>query len=200
MEKSSGVLNAQEAALFLGAHVETVRRLARRGAIPAFKVGKDWRFKRETLDRWAEEGHQRRKPPCILVVENDPAVRGLIGLFLERDGYRVCLAANGKEGLALLENDHIHLILLDLKMPVMNGPEFLRRLMETDRRLPVIVVTGYPDSDLMVEAMAYGPMILVAKPVDRALLMEAVRTILNGALAEQAGNYGLPSYQSGASS
>jgi two-component system CheB/CheR fusion protein len=48
------VLDAHEAATLLSAHVETVRRLARRGDIPSFKVGKDWRFKREALVRWAE--------------------------------------------------------------------------------------------------------------------------------------------------
>ena len=154
-------------------------------------MGKDWRFSRDELKRWAHEHHQRSKPPCILVIDDEPSVRNLIGQFLERDGYQVRLAANGWDGLAHLEEDIVDLILLDLKMPEMNGPQFLRRLMETGRRLPVIVITGYPDSDLMMEAMSYAPITLLAKPIDRALLMQAVRTAINGALADQAGKAGV---------
>src|SRR4051812_39653072 len=47
-------LTGQEAAALLNAHVETVRRLARRGELPSFKIGKDWRFNREALLRWSE--------------------------------------------------------------------------------------------------------------------------------------------------
>jgi excisionase family DNA binding protein len=49
------VLNAKEAAAFLRSHVETIRRLARRGEIPAFKVGRDWRFNLEALRGWWEK-------------------------------------------------------------------------------------------------------------------------------------------------
>jgi len=54
MKNDSDVVNAKEAAEYLKAHVETVRRLARRGEIPAFKIGKDWRFHKEALQRWSE--------------------------------------------------------------------------------------------------------------------------------------------------
>ena len=57
MKSESGVLNAKEAAEYLKAHVETVRRMARRGEIPAFKVGKDWRFQKEALKKWTETQH-----------------------------------------------------------------------------------------------------------------------------------------------
>lgn len=53
MENDTEVLNAKEAAHFLKAHVETIRRLARRGDIPAFKVGKDWRFYKSELRLWS---------------------------------------------------------------------------------------------------------------------------------------------------
>jgi excisionase family DNA binding protein len=56
MKNHTDVLNAKEAAAYLKAHVETIRRMARRVEIPAFKVGKDWRFHRGALLRWIE-GH-----------------------------------------------------------------------------------------------------------------------------------------------
>jgi excisionase family DNA binding protein len=52
---NTDVSNAKEAAAFLKAHVETIRRLARRGEIPAFKVGRDWRFHQDAVRRWSEE-------------------------------------------------------------------------------------------------------------------------------------------------
>jgi len=57
MKNDSDVLNAKEAAEYLKAHVETIRRMARRGEIPAFKVGKDWRFHRKALRQWSEGRH-----------------------------------------------------------------------------------------------------------------------------------------------
>lgn len=62
MENDTEVLIAKEAAAFLKVHVETIRRLARRGDIPAFKVGKDWRFYKAELRRWSEE--QKPKLSC----------------------------------------------------------------------------------------------------------------------------------------
>ncbi len=48
------VLNTKDAATYLGAHIETIRRLARRGEIPAYKIGKDWRFRKKALLEWVE--------------------------------------------------------------------------------------------------------------------------------------------------
>lgn len=65
MASHSIVLTTREAAAFLGTHIETVRRLARRGDIPAFKVGKDWRSPKDALQRWTESpqpGAQRPGP------------------------------------------------------------------------------------------------------------------------------------------
>jgi len=181
MKKNIEILNAQEAADFLGAHLETVRRLARKGEIPAYKIGKDWRFRQEALISWAEKDHLRRKPSFMLVIDDDDGVRKLIRRFLEAEGYRVCLASDGAEGLAWLNRESVNLILLDLKMPGMNGPEFLKEMRKINHELPVIVATGYPDGDLIAEAVRYGPFTLLAKPINRGQLMQAVRTALNGA-------------------
>ena len=67
-------LNAREAADFLGAHVETIRRFARRGEIPSYKIGKDWRFNKGALRQWADTHHKRTKGGSILIVDDDPAI------------------------------------------------------------------------------------------------------------------------------
>jgi len=168
--------------------VETIRRLAREEKIPAMKVGRGWRFKQDELIHWAETHHKKEKQPCILVIDDDQVVRELIALFLEREGYQVILVSDGLEGLMHLEDKAIDLILLDLKMPKMNGPEFLRRCREINPDLPVIVVTGYPDSILMMEAMQYGPLMMLAKPIIRKPLVQAVSTILKTPVHEAQGH------------
>ena len=180
MVERNGALNAKEAAAFLGGHVETIRRLARRGDIPAYKIGKDWRFRREALLRWAEEQHLLRKPPCVLAVDDDPIVRKLITRLLEPEGFQVVTAGSGMDALAYLEKESADLILLDLKMPEMNGAEFLAELRKLDPELPVIFITSYPESNLVVEAMRYGPFMLLAKPIEGEHLIRSVKRELNG--------------------
>ena len=64
MTRDPEVLNTQATAAFLGVHVETVRRLARSGALPSFKVGKDWRFRRDALLQWIDEQQRMDKRPA----------------------------------------------------------------------------------------------------------------------------------------
>lgn len=176
MKNNSEVLNVKGAADFLGAHKETIRRLARKGDIPAYKIGKDWRFYKEALIHWTETDLIRRKPPGVLVIDDEKSIRKLMGRFLEAEGYRVFLASDGAEGLAWLDRESVNMILLDLKMPGMNGPEFLKAMKNMNEYIPVIAVTGYPDGDLMAEALRYGPITILAKPIEREPLMHAVRS------------------------
>jgi len=176
------ILNAQEAARLLRAHVETLRRLARKGEIPAFKVGKDWRFQRDALMRWAETHHLRHRQPHVLAIDDEEAILHLIRLWLEPEGCRVHTASEGEEALGYVSQRTPDLVLLDLNMPGMNGVEFLRRFREDHADVPVLVVTGYPDGDLMHEALRYGPLTLLAKPVQRSQLVRSVRIALRGSL------------------
>lgn len=175
------VLDAHQAADFLGAHVETVRRLARRGDIPSFKLGSEWRFSREALRRWF--GEQRRgTAPTILVVDDDPEiVRGLTKL-VERLGCKARGATNGALALEHVEQDPPALILLDLQMPDMNGAEFLDRLRLRHPDLPVVIVTGYPDSALMQRAAQHAPIMVLPKPARPQQVERTVRTILGDSL------------------
>jgi excisionase family DNA binding protein len=178
MVRQSEVLGIREAATLLGAHEQTVRRLARRGEIPAYKVGTDWRFRREALLRWTEEQRPAGRRPTVLIVEDDEKVRRAIGELVERCGCTARAAPSAVEGLALVAKRVPDLILLDLKMPGMNGPEFLARLREEHPTLPVVIVTAYPDSELMLEAMQHAPVLLLAKPLDRMALDRTLRSIL----------------------
>ncbi len=174
----SGVLTAIEAAKYLKAHVETVRRLARKGGLPAFKVGKDWRFTKDALEHWSQTNAGLKKKSSILIIDDDEHVQKFLFLIFNALGYSTEAAHNGVEGLEKAFKRGFDLIILDLQMPVMNGPEFLRIFRKTDPDLPVIIITGYPDSDLMERAMEFGPIMLLAKPLNMAKLKSSVKIAL----------------------
>ncbi len=185
MTASDDVLNAQAAADLLGAHVETIRRMARKGIIPAYKIGKDWRFRKAALLSWSQAHPGAKQQTTILVVDDDDGVRRLIGRYLAPLGYRLLTASTGIEGLDHVQSTAVDLVLLDLEMPVMNGPAFMRELRRRQLETPVILVTGYPDSELMLEASRCGPLMLISKPIDRQILLSAVSMTLSGRTAER---------------
>ena len=174
------MLDAFEAAWLIGAHVETLRRMARRGEIPAYKVGKDWRFRREALDEWCGTHHLRSGPALALVVDDEKSIRDTVRAFLVADGYRVTTASDGHEAISCARRDMPDVVLLDLVMPRMSGVEVLKELHAMDPDVPVIIVTGYPDSALMAEALRYAPVTLLPKPVEKSTLIRTVKRVLNG--------------------
>jgi excisionase family DNA binding protein len=175
MAEDTDIMSALDAASFLGAHVETIRRLARRGEIPSFKVGKDWRFRREALRKWSEAQHSGFRSLLVLTVDDDPGVCQTISRAVERLGCRAANAGCGRESLTAVAREAPGLILLDLMMPEMNGAELLQELRLLHPELPVAIITGYPDSDMIAEAMKYGPLMVLAKPVDEQQLKSVLR-------------------------
>jgi excisionase family DNA binding protein len=177
----SGVLDAHQAGEFLGAHVETVRRLARRHEIPAYKIGKDWRFRESALQHWSETHHIRTREPVVLVVDDEAGIRTLVRKTLETEGYRVVTASDGAEALAAAQRDTPDVLILDLKMQGMTGVDVLRQLRQMQPDLPVIVLTAYPESQMMAKALEYPPVTLLPKPVENEVVRKTVRLVLDGA-------------------
>ena len=106
----------------------------------------------------------------VLVVEDSRTQALQIQLLLEDAGYHVATAANGKEGLDRLEFARPSLILLDLMMPVMSGPEFLQVLIEDKNHAPVVVVSAYGE----IADPATGISDFIPKPVRLDRLLDAV--------------------------
>ena len=79
----------------------------------------------------------------ILVIDDEPSLRKLFASILNRAGYRVSTAESGFEGLKLLERNTYKTIMLDLKMPKMNGAETLREIRKIDKNVPVYIVTAF---------------------------------------------------------
>ncbi len=179
-QTSDDVLDAQAAAWFLGAHVETVRRLARKGGLPAYKMGKDWRFNKSALQKWVEAHHLRERVPLVLVVDDEKSIRETTQMFLEGANYLVKTAASGEEALEQVRHEMPDLVLLDLVMPGIGGVEVLEALHKKNPDLAVVVITAYPDSDLMARALRFPPVMLLPKPLKKETLLKTVARILKG--------------------
>ncbi|MCK4739225.1 MAG: response regulator [Deltaproteobacteria bacterium] len=80
----------------------------------------------------------------ILIVDDEEGIRLLYKEELEEEGYAVELAASGEEALKALKKEHVDLVLLDIKMPGMDGVEVLRRVKEKWKDMPVVLCTAYP--------------------------------------------------------
>jgi len=188
MATDADILTAHEAGMFLGAHVETIRRLARRGDIPSFKVGKDWRFSKQALIEWMKSAPVRQNiGTSVLIVDDDEKTCLALSEMVAKFGCQGRWTTSGREGLRMLAADTPDVVLLDLRMPEMSGVEFLGHLRATEQDLPVVVVTGYPQGRLMEQAMKYGPILLLAKPVDRALLERTIRVAVGKSLPRAVG-------------
>lgn len=100
---------------------------------------------------------------CILVVDDEPALRTMVRMILERAGYQVFLAENGEEALRLYQEHPADLVLLDVMMPVMDGVETCRRLRQISK-VPVIFLTVRWDEEDLVTGFDVGAVDYIAKP------------------------------------
>ncbi len=171
------LMTVRELARYLRVTEKTVYRLLKRGNIPATKVGHQWRFDKTAIDDWLHRKSVGTKA-SILVVDDEEVVRELFKETLEELGHRVIAVENGFEGLALVKKQHFDLVFLDLKMPRMVGDEFLERLKDIKPRLPVTIITGYPDSGMMKRALAQGPFGIMNKPFGESDIITAVNNFL----------------------
>jgi excisionase family DNA binding protein len=180
VSEDNAVLDTQGAATFLGVHVKTVRRLAKCGEIPSYKVGRKWCFRAEALKVWTETHHVRQQASLVLVADDEKGIRDPVALFLRADNYRVVTAASGAEAIASVQQEMPDIVLLDLAMPDMNGVEVLKALHRMDPDLPVVIVTAFPDSEMMSQAMQFPPVTLLPKPVKKADIIRTVHRVLSG--------------------
>ena len=131
----------------------------------------------------------------VLVVDDEKEIADLVEIYLVSDGYKVYKASNALEGLEILEKETIHLVLLDIMMPGMDGFEVLRELREQEHgetHLPVMLLTARAEDADQVRGLEGGADDYVTKPFSPIVLAARVRTLLKregraGAPLEQLG-------------
>lgn len=171
------LMTTKEAAEYLKLNYMTVYKLAQRGRIPASKVGGNWRFKRDILDEWLTrravtvEGN-------VLVVDDDPKVCEVLRDVISRERYSVTTADSGERALEELDRRHYDLVFLDLMLPGISGVDVLSAIKKKDKKAVVVIITGYGDDPIALEAMALGPLFLIRKPFRTSDITEVLSVVV----------------------
>ncbi len=116
-------------------------------------------------------------PPKILVVDDEPYMLRFIQILLERDGYSMIRAGNGREAVEVAKRENPQLVIMDAMMPKMDGMTALRELKqdEATRSIPVIMLTANPHKFTREEAESLGATIFLTKPFSPTRLLSEVR-------------------------
>jgi len=114
----------------------------------------------------------------ILIVEDKESMAEMLRETLESEGYRVISATDGAEGIKLLREESINLVLTDLKLPKKDGMEVLKATKEENQLIPVIVMTAFGSIEIAVDAMKRGAFDFITKPFDTDHLLMLIKRAL----------------------
>jgi len=118
----------------------------------------------------------------VLVVDDEPSIRRTLKEILSFEKYTVVEATDGMDGLVKLKSENIEVVLLDIKMPNMDGMEALERMRQIKPDVPVIMLSGHGNIDTAVEAVKKGAYDYLSKPPDLNRLLVTVRNALDKSL------------------
>lgn len=163
----------------------SANRLRREALAREREFGKPLRSAVELIPRSGPENLALAK---ILIVDDDHAVQATIRLLLERAGYSVVVASDGRKGLAIFETGDFDLLLLDVFMPGMDGLETMRRARQQRPLIPIIMISGNPVTaefgsgpGFLTKATRLGAVRSLQKPFKPAALLAAVADCLEAA-------------------
>ncbi len=173
------LMNIKEAASYLRLNYMTVYKLAQKRRLPAFKVGGNWRFKRDILDNWLAE-QAASNIGSVLIVDDDPMIREVLREIIKDQHYVVVAADTGEAALDEIEKQHFDLIFLDLLLPGISGIQLLEKIKDKDKESVVVIITAFADEPAALKAMSLGPLLLIRKPFREKDITEVLSIVMKG--------------------
>ncbi len=122
--------------------------------------------------------NHERKGNKILIIDDETDLRDLIKDVLEEEGYEVFCASNGADGILLNETINPDLIVLDLRMPGMDGIETLQNIRKNDDKVIVVILTGYGCPDTIRDAVNLNVSEYLSKPFENRELLSIIGRVL----------------------
>jgi len=117
--------------------------------------------------------------PNILIIDDEKAIRNVLKEILTNEGFTVEEATDGEEGLKKFNSASYDVVLCDIKMPKLDGIEFLQKVIETQTEVPVIMISGHGNIETAVDAVKKGAFDYIAKPPDLNRLLITIRNALD---------------------
>jgi excisionase family DNA binding protein len=170
------LLTVKETAKYLRIPLPTVYYLVQRGQLPAIQIGGRWRIKKSSLDKDILK-EDKSGQPTVLVVDDDESLQTLFKVFLKKIGFSRVVVGTVKEALVALDKQKFDLLFLDLKLPDGPADDVYEAAKEIDPELPIVIITGYPDSEMLDRILAKGPVTVLKKPMQIEQLQQAVRML-----------------------
>jgi two-component system, NtrC family, nitrogen regulation response regulator NtrX len=115
----------------------------------------------------------------ILIIDDEKSIRKTLSEILSYEGYKVDEAADGAEGFKMFKDKQYDAVLCDIKMPKMDGLEFLEKAKETNPDIPIVMVSGHGNIDTAVEAVKKGAYDYISKPPDLNRLLITLRNAMD---------------------
>ena len=173
---SHNLLTVKETAEYLRIPLPTVYYLVQRGQIPAIQIGGRWRIKKASLDRGILR-QDKQGQPTVLVVDDDPDLQELFKAFLKKIGFSRVVVGTAKDAISSLRKQKFDLMFLDLQLPDAPGDQVFKTAKQIDPDLNVIVITGYPDSEMLDRILQISPVPVLKKPLQIQQLNQTVRIL-----------------------
>jgi excisionase family DNA binding protein len=170
------LLTVKETAEYLRIPLPTVYYLVQRGQIPAIQIGGRWRIKKSSLDRDILR-QDKQGQPTVLVVDDDPELQELFKAFLKKIGFSRVVVGTAKDAISSLRKQKFDLMFLDLQLPDAPGDQVYKTAKHIDPDLNVIVITGYPDSEVLDRILQAGPVTVLKKPLKIEQLNQTVKIL-----------------------
>jgi excisionase family DNA binding protein len=171
------LLTVKETAEYLRIPLPTVYYLVQRGKIPAIQIGGRWRIKKSSLDRDILRQDQQGHQPTVLVVDDDLGLQELFRTFLKQIGFSRVVVGTAKEAIKSLRKQKFDLMFLDLQLPDASGDQVFGTVKQIDPDLNVIVITGYPDSEILDRILQISPVTVLKKPLKIEQLNQTVKIL-----------------------
>ena len=170
------LLTVKETSECLRIPLPTVYYLVQRGKIPAIQIGGRYRIKKSALDHDILR-QDKQGQPTVLVVDDDPVLQDLFQTFLKKIGFSRVVVGTAKDAIKCLRKQKFDLMFLDLQLPDAPGDQVYQTAKQIDPDLNVIVITGYPDSEILDRILQVCPVTVLKKPLKIEQLYQTVKIL-----------------------
>jgi excisionase family DNA binding protein len=178
------LFTVKETSQYLRIPLPTVYYLVQRGKIPAIQIGGRYRIKKSSLDRDVLR-QDKQGQPTVLVVDDDPVLQDLFQTFLKKIGFSRVVVGTAKEAIKCLRKQKFDLLFLDLQLPDAPGDQVFETAKQIDPDLNVIVITGYPDSEILDRILQVCPVTVLKKPLKIEQLYQTVKILGHNRLSQE---------------